>query len=292
MRTVTKGMIVILVSALGYGTFPVLAKLALGEGLSVLPLLAWRFVLGTAFIWVFVFATGAALPSRSQLLQLAGLGALYAGDSIFYLLGLDRVSASLASVVFFSYPAATVVLARLWLGHRLTSRRIVALLLATIGSMLTVGSGLGGGDGLGILMILLAVLALATFVVLSDSGMRGVPAISGTAVFLTATTIVVVVTGLATGGLAVPMERNALILIGAIALIATAIPITLFMIGIQWIGPARAAIFSTVEPAFTLTLAAFVLGDRLSALQWVGAALIVAGVVWLRLERAAPETPH
>ncbi len=81
-----------------------------------------------------------------------------------------------------------------------------------------------------------------------------------------------------------PLAPRPLILLGAIGLLSTAMPITLFLVGIQWIGPARAAIFSTVEPAFTLTLAALVLGDRLSALQWFGAAAIVAGVIWLRLE--------
>jgi drug/metabolite transporter (DMT)-like permease len=39
-----------------------------------------------------------------------------------------------------------------------------------------------------------------------------------------------------------------------------------------------------MEPAVTLALAAAVLGDRLSAGQWIGAALILAGVVSLRLE--------
>ena len=83
----------------------------------------------------------------------------------------------------------------------------------------------------------------------------------------------------------VPMETRPILLLGAMGLISTAIPITLFILGIRWIGPARAALFSTVEPAVTLTLAALVLNDRLSVVQWSGITFIVMGVIWLRLEK-------
>ena len=84
-----------------------------------------------------------------------------------------------------------------------------------------------------------------------------------------------------------PLAPAPLLLLGAIGLFSTAIPITAFLIGIQWIGPGRAATAATMEPAVTLALAAAVLGDRLSAGQWLGAALILAGVISLRLEPRA-----
>ena len=285
MRTITKGMLAVFMSSLGYGVLPILAKLALAEGIEVLPLLAWRFVLGSALVWGFVFLSRRPLPARSRVPALLGLGALYASNSVAYMLGLDRISASLASIVFFSYPAVTVLLSRIWIGEPLTSRRIQALLLASLGCTLTVGTGLGSGNAIGLGLILLAVALLAAFIVKSHGVLEGVPPVSGTATVITTTGLIICVAAIATGGLGVPLAPRPLILLGAIGLVSTAIPITLFVIAIQWIGPARAAIFSTVEPAFTLTLAAFVLGDRLSSVQWLGAVLILAGVIWLRLER-------
>jgi len=285
-------MLAIFVSSLGYGSFPILAKLALAQGVGVVPLLAWRFLLGTSLIWAYVFLTRRRLPSRSKVPGLLGIGILYSANALLFMLGLDRLPASLATIVFFSYPVVTVLLARVWIGEPLTSHRMVALALATIGSTLTVTSGFGGGNALGIIFIVLTVLVLASFIVRSGLVMTDVPGISGTATFLTATTVVVWIVGLATGGIGVPIERGALLLLGTLAFWSTAIPITLFMIGIQWIGPARAAIFATLEPAITLTLAALVLGDRLSAIQWFGASFIVTGVVWLRMERTPPESVH
>jgi drug/metabolite transporter (DMT)-like permease len=47
------------------------------------------------------------------------------------------------------------------------------------------------------------------------------------------------------------------------------------------VGPVRASIYSTVEPAFTLVLAAVLLGERVTALRVAGGALIVGAVVLL-----------
>jgi drug/metabolite transporter (DMT)-like permease len=56
---------------------------------------------------------------------------------------------------------------------------------------------------------------------------------------------------------------------------------TLFVIGIQRTGPQIAAILSNFEPVGTLALAAVLLGERLRAGQWIGAALILAAAVIL-----------
>lgn len=284
MRKITRGLLVVFLACLGYGALPIFAKLALAEGVDVLPLLAWRFLLGSGLLWIFVAVTGRPRPPRARLLSLGLLGLIYASNATFYMLGLDRLPASVATLVLFSYPAMTVLLARLWIGEQLTRRRIAALALTTAGCALTVGTGLGGGDPIGVGLIVLAVVFLAAWIVRSHGVFADLPPISATATVLASTAVAISVAGLATGGIGVPLAPAPLLLLGAIGLFSTAIPITAFLIGIQWIGPGRAATAATMEPAVTLALAAAVLGDRLSAGQWLGAALILAGVIALRLE--------
>ncbi|MCY3698976.1 MAG: DMT family transporter [Gemmatimonadetes bacterium] len=145
MRKITRGLLVVFLASLGYGALPIFAKLALAAGVEVLPLLAWRFLLGSGLLWIFVVATGRPRPPRGRRTGLVLLGLLYALNSVCYMLGLDRLPASVATLVLFSYPAMTVLLARFWVGERLTPRRIAALALTTAGCALTVGTGLGGG---------------------------------------------------------------------------------------------------------------------------------------------------
>lgn len=284
MRKITRGLLVVFVASLGYGALPIFAKLALAEGVEVLPLLAWRFLLGSGFLWVFVIVARRPRPPRGRLRSLGLLGLIYAANAACYMLGLDRLPASVATLVLFTYPAMTVLLARIWVGERLTPRRIAALGLTTVGCALTVGAGFGGGDPFGVGLILLGVVFLASWIVRSHGVFTGLPPISATAAVLAVTAVAISLASLATGGIGVPIAPAPLLLLLAIGLFSTAIPITAFLMGIQWIGPGRAATAATMEPAVTLALAAAVLGDRLSGGQWLGAGLILAGVISLRLE--------
>ena len=76
-----------------------------------------------------------------------------------------------------------------------------------------------------------------------------------------------------------------LIVVGAIALVATVLPIAAFLAGVRRIGPSRATILGTVEPPVTIALSALVFAERLGALQIVGAGLVLSGVLILQLRR-------
>ena len=69
------------------------------------------------------------------------------------------------------------------------------------------------------------------------------------------------------------------LLLGAIVLVPTFAAVLLYLEGIRGMGPSQAAVVSTVEPVFTIALAALVLGERLTPLQLVGVALVLSGVV-------------
>ncbi len=291
MRPELRGTLAILCSSLGYATLPVIGKLALDAGVDVLPLLAWRFLIGAGLVWAVVGIARRPLPRREVRRPLLGLGALYATNSLAFMIGLDRVPASLASLVFFTYPAVTVLLARAMLGEALTSRRLGSLLLATVGCALTAGIGARGGDAAGVLWILLAVALIAVFIVSSHPVLERSPELSGSATLMTATAVVLTAAAVATGSLAIEGGGRVVAYVVLLGLLSTALPVTLFLIGIKLIGPGRAAIFSTMEPAFTVLLAAVVLGERLAPVQLAGGLLIISAVVWLRLERPLPEEP-
>lgn len=291
MRAEAKGTLAILGSSLGYATLPVLAKMTLDAGVGVRTLLTWRFLIGAVLVWLAFAATRGERPARAILLPLLGLGALYALNSFAFMAGLVWIPASLASLVFFTYPAVVVLLARMFVGEPLTARRLTSLVLAFIGCALTAGFGLSGGDPRGVLLVLVSVALIAVFIVASHPVLEASPELAGSAVILTGTALVTALVTVATGDLALPGGPRVVLLVVLLGALSTALPVTLFLVGIKWIGPARAAVFSTLEPAFTVALAALVLAERLSGLQLVGGALILVAVIWLRLERPLIEEP-
>jgi drug/metabolite transporter (DMT)-like permease len=54
-----------------------------------------------------------------------------------------------------------------------------------------------------------------------------------------------------------------------------------FFAGLARLGAARTSMLSTLEPVVTVTLASLLLGESLSAMQWVGGASVLGGVLWL-----------
>lgn len=292
MRTETKGTVAVLAAAAGYSTLPVLVKLALAAGARIWPLVAWRFLVAAVVVWAYVGLTGRRLPPQRSVWALLALGAVYSGDAIAFLVGLQWVPAATASLIFFTYPALVVVLAALVLGQRLSVPRMVAVILTVAGCALTAGAGLHGGEPRGIVLILLGVLLIALFVVAGDPVMRDLPAHGASAVVLTGTAMVALLAAGLTGGMDLGGGREAALLTALVGLLATALPVTLFLAGIKGIGAGRAAIYSTVEPALTVLLAAWLLAERLTWGQLLGGALILAGVLWLRVERPARPRPE
>jgi drug/metabolite transporter (DMT)-like permease len=102
-----------------------------------------------------------------------------------------------------------------------------------------------------------------------------------TAMMTTATAAAFLVLMLATGHSVSPAAVPSAAWPGVIgvALIATAFAVQAFYAGARRIGAARSALVSTVEPIYTITLAALLLGEALAPIQLVGGALILGGVL-------------
>jgi drug/metabolite transporter (DMT)-like permease len=85
----------------------------------------------------------------------------------------------------------------------------------------------------------------------------------------------------ATSQLGVTWTAPRLALMGSFAVLGTTIPVLTFILGLRLVGPSRAAILSTFEPASTVLLAVIILGELASPLQYLGGALIIASVLVL-----------
>ena len=138
------GVGLVLVSAASFGSGALFAKPVYGSGVDWLTLLAWRFLIGATVSWAWLAGSaerraGLRRLPRRRIAVALGLGVLYIGNSGTYYAGLETVSASLAALIVFIYPAIVAVLS-LRVGHRLVGRRPwLALGLALAGTALALG---------------------------------------------------------------------------------------------------------------------------------------------------------
>jgi len=295
------GVGLVLVSACGFGSGALFAKPVYAEGVGWHVLLAWRFLVGAALAWAFLLSSPGrrrgllALDRRAVVVALA-LGVLYVGNSGTYYAGLESVDASLAALIVYIYPALVAVLS-LRIGRPLEGARAwVALGLALAGVALTVG-GINARNAppVGALLLVVASPVIyAVWIVLAarlsgerrpaaeaDADSAGAAASAATALMTTATATVYWVTAVAAGQPVGPASIPAVAWPGvlAIGVIATFLAIQGFYAGAQRVGAAQAALLSTIEPLWTIGLAALLLHETLSPVQLAGGALILVGVV-------------
>jgi len=283
------GALICLASAAAFGAMGIFGKLAYEEGATVGTLLATRFVLAAALFWLILAAGGRArdlraLPRRDVGIAIA-LGAVgYSAQAGGYFAALDRLDASLLSLLLYTFPAMVTV-AAIALGRERANRRTaVALAFASTGLvMVLAGAGAGELDPLGAALGLAAAVVYAIYILSSEGvAARVGPLALSTLVCTGAATTLTI--GAAFAGDLDPGAVSAAGFgwLGAIALVSTVGAVGLFFAGLQRVGPTAASILSTLEPVVTVVLAFIVFSESLGPVQLAGGVLVLAAVLAVR----------
>jgi drug/metabolite transporter (DMT)-like permease len=284
----SSGALLCLASAAAFGAMGIFGKLAYDEGVTVGTLLAVRFVLAAALFWVVVAATGAARDlralSRRDLGIAFALGAVgYSAQAGGYFAALQRLDASLLTLLVYTYPAMVTV-AAIALGRERANRRATtALLLASTGLVLVLaGPGAGTLDPLGTALGLAAAVVYTAYILTSEGIGARVDALVLSALVCTGAATTLTVAGAATGDLALGRVSAAGFgWLTALAVVSTVGAVGLFFAGLKRVGPTAASILSTLEPLVAVLLAFLVLGESLGPAQLTGGALVLGAVLVL-----------
>src|SRR6187397_3054006 len=157
------GALLVLASAVAFGVMPIFGKLAFSAGVGVATLLFVRFAIATPVLWT-------AVAVRRALPRAFGLGAVgYAMQAGLYFLALQRMDASVLSLVLYSYPALVTGAAILLRRESANRTRLVALVTASGGLVLVLaGAGVGSLDLAGTALGAGAALTYTTYILVSD----------------------------------------------------------------------------------------------------------------------------
>jgi drug/metabolite transporter (DMT)-like permease len=303
------GALIVVVSAASFGSGALFAKPVYAEGVGWLTLLTWRFAIAAVLSWAWLLLdtgrrSGLRRIDRRRLVVALVLGVVYLGNSSTYYAALETVSASLAALIVYIYPAIVAVLT-LRLGRRLEGRQAwLALGLALVGVVLAIG-GIPTGTApplVGLLQVIASPIIYSIWIVaqarlageradrVGDASDDGAGSATMAALMMTSTAIGFGVLAVASGAPVAPgqIPADAWPGIVAVAVISTFVAIQTFAAGSRRIGAAQASLISTVEPVWTICLAALILGERLGPIQLAGGVLVIGGVLLAQLQRGEP----
>ena len=272
------GPILIVISAISFGALPIFARLAYAAGATPTTVLLLRFVIAAIVMVCVMIVRRIRFPRGRVLLGLVLMGGLgYVGQSFAYFTALTMASAGLVALLLYLYPAIVTLLAALIFKDRLTLTKLGAILLALVGTVLTIGP-IGSGHTLGIVLGIAAALIYSIYIL---AGSRITPQAGS----IPSSTIVMIAAAIVYSGVvsiqgpAFPVTPLGWAAIVAIALVSTVLAIVAFFAGLERIGPSRASTISTFEPAVSVVLAALVLGESFNAFQVVGGCLILVAAL-------------
>jgi len=273
------------ISAASYGTLALFARIAYAAGANPITLIFVRFSVASAVVGAALRVRRRRFPQGRVLLTLVLMGAVgYVCQALAYLTALTLIPASLVALLLYLYPGMVTLLSAALFRDRLTRTKVIALIAALTGMVLTVGPA-GGGHPLG---LILAVAAAGIYSVYIVVGSRVTPRAGA----LTSSGVIMCSAAIASGvlaaihGPAFPQTALGWAALLAIAVVATVIPMVTFFMGMAYVGPSTAATLSTVEPIVTVLLATIFLHESLQPQQLFGGMLILAAVV--TLARIAP----
>jgi len=275
-----RGLLWILLSAVGFGAMAIFAKIAYREGVSLASMLFLRFAIAAVLLAAWGTAHGMRWPRGRDLRWVVAMGALgYVGQSFCYFAALKYASAGMVALLLYLYPALVTLLSAALYRRPVGRARGGAVGAALAGTALTVGGDLYS-QPLGIMLGIGAALIYSGYILAGERIMARVGALAMSTVVMCAAAAVYGGAAALTG-FTVPPTPAAWLAVLAIAVFSTLLAILGFFKGLEKLGAADASTLSTFEPLVTLGLALLVLGEAVTALQLVGGVLILAAVIHL-----------
>jgi drug/metabolite transporter (DMT)-like permease len=273
-------------SAAAFGSVGVLVALAQREHVGTTTLLASRYAIGAIALWVALLMMRRPLPGLRTGLIAVALGATtYAAASATYLASIERMGAGPAGVVSYCYPVLVMGGAIMLGRERLSRRGTAALGLAVAGvGLLVAGGGLGAVNLPGALLAFASACVYTAYVLTSSALRERVDALTLSALVATGAAGAFAIAHSVQGGAPV-RTATAVLAVVALALVPTAFAVSAFLSGLGRIGPSRASIASSLEPAVAVACGVLLLGERLVPVQFLGAGLVVAAVLAIELRQ-------
>lgn len=275
-----KGAAAALLSAFLFGFIPILAVSAYKKGITVMTFHFMRFIIASiALFCLLYFQKGhqVVMVGKKNFLQLFVLGGiLFTLTSFSYFSSFQYIPASMAALIFYSYPAL-VAIGSLYVNKEpLTTKIILSITLSTVGLIFLSGKIDASVSMKGVLLAGFAALSYTSYILYGNSLMKKTPyqVVVAFVCFFSAVSFFIV--GKATHNLILPHTTSTWLLFCIISLVSLS-GFLAFFLGVKLTTPSIAAILSMAEPLVTVVLSLLIFKEYLTILQYLGGILVLAG---------------
>jgi len=282
-----RGYLLIIIASVLWGTLGIFAKLSFEYGILPETLIALRLVIGFAtLLSILIVIDKDSLKIQKMdilLLSIFGVFAI-AFQRISYFYALSLTTATIAAILFYTYPVFVTLSAYVFLKETISLREWLAIILTFLGVALVVkvyeASSLnvnGIGIFFGFLSSLLFVFYFMVTKKLREKYASWTLTLYGDGIGALTLTPILSFSFLQI--LAFPLELWLLIL--TIAWIPSLLAYLLYSYALKYVKSSKGSVISVIEPLSATLFSVIFLGESLEILQIMGIALALTGVVLL-----------
>jgi len=289
------GAMIVAIAAIAFSGKAIIIKLAYRYGVDAVTLLALRMTFAAPLFLALAWWNNARERreplARADLRSIAILGFIgYYLASYFDFLGLQYVTAALERLLLFIHPTFVLLLSALLFKRPITARDVVAIVLSYLGIAFVFGHDVATQPGnvlLGSFWVLMSALFYAAYLMGSGRIVGRVGSIRFSCYAGLVSCVAVVVHFAVTRDVRVIFQQPAPVynLSILMAAVSTVLPIVLTSEGIRRMGASHASIVASIGPIATIFLGAMFLDEPITAYQLGGAALVLAGILAISLQK-------
>jgi drug/metabolite transporter (DMT)-like permease len=268
--------------AFSLGTGHVCARFAFTHGVGILTAATLRSVCATLILFALLRVRGIPLArNRAGAKATILFGFLIAAQTLAVQLAVKLMPVALAILLFYTYPLFTGIASSLLGAERLSARLLATLVAAFGGLALVLGVAPTTVDALGVAAALAASACFSSVLVLTPKLAPTLAAPVRTFLMMTTAATLLLGASAVSGHFQWPDDAvGAAGLAGLTLFYATGI-VTLFLV-LPLLGPTQTAVVLNLEPVAVALVAWAALGEALTPVQMLGAAIVVTAVIYFQ----------
>ena len=274
-----------------FSTKAIFIKLAYMDKLDAPLMLAWRmisalpfFVSAVAYVMWRASQNGTPLPSRSIWAGAIAVGFLgYYLSALLDFEGLVYISAQLERLVLFTYPVMVMVIGWLFFNGRVSWKGALGAAITYAGLLVVFLKALpegGHNTVVGTALVLGCAFTFACYQLFAKRfiGVMGTMLFTGVALSSSAVACIVHYV-VVSGGFDFSATTRFYWLAAGCGFFATVLPSFLVNAGLSRVSAQATSMIASISPLITISLAVWILGEKFTLVDAIGAALVILGIL-------------
>lgn len=272
-----------ILSAILFGTMPLMAKAAFALGSNAYTTAFGRFATGAlvAFLLIQILPNETLQISAQQLRSLFVLSLFYAATPVLLYSSYQSIDSGLASTLHFTYPITVMLLSAIVLHERIGGKEVLCSIFCISGILLLYRPDANAGVS-GMLIAALSGLVYAGYIIgLGKCKLKELSVLPMTFWLSFLSAVEIFLFSVFTGKLVLQLPAKVWLPYFGLGIFATVLALALFQIGVFLCGPVKASLFSTFEPLTGVVLGILIFHEVLTLRSGLGMMLILSAVILL-----------